>query len=117
MRRARLTGVGGGLIAIVLGAWGALIPFIGPYFNFGFSPDSTWHLTADRVWLCALPGAAAVIGGVMLIGARSRRTGMAGGWLALAAGAWFVVGPAVSLLWSGATTPLPIGRASCRERV
>jgi hypothetical protein len=99
-----------GLVIAGLGLWGALAPFVGPYFAFGFAPDTAWHVTADRVWLSAVPGVVAVIGGTMLFAAHRRQTGLAGGALALAAGAWFVVGPAVSLLWRNTTDPFAIGQ-------
>ncbi len=84
---------------LVLGAWGGLIPFIGPYFHYSFGGDQTWHFTMQRLWLCILPGAVAVIGGLMLMRASSRIGGLTAGWVALAAGVWFAVGPAVALLW------------------
>ena len=45
-----------GFLLILLGAWGALIPFIGPYFNFAYTPDQEWTWTAARGWLEVLPG-------------------------------------------------------------
>ena len=30
-----------GFAVIVFGAWGALIPLVGPYFDFGFDTDRT----------------------------------------------------------------------------
>ena len=56
----RSRGAASGLLVIVLGLWGALVPFIGPYFNFAFSPDQAWTWTAGRGWLEVLPGAVAV---------------------------------------------------------
>jgi hypothetical protein len=53
----------------------------------------------QRLWLDILPGAVAVLGGFMLMTASSRIGGLTAGWIALIAGAWFAVGPAVSLLW------------------
>ncbi len=88
-----------GLLVLVLGVWGGLIPFIGPYFHYSFGGDQTWHFTMQRLWLCILPGAVAVIGGLMLMRASSRVGGLTAGWVALVAGAWFAVGPAVALLW------------------
>jgi hypothetical protein len=41
----------------------------------------------------------AVIGGFMLFSAASRVGGLTAGWVAVAAGAWFAIGSAVSLLW------------------
>ena len=79
---------------ILLGIWGALVPFFGPYFHYAFGSDQTWHYTSERLWLCIIPGAVAVIGGLMLLRSAHRTSGLFGGWLALAAGAWFAIGPA-----------------------
>jgi hypothetical protein len=83
-----------GLILVLLGAWGALIPFVGPHFNFSYTPDQAWTWTAARGWLEVLPGAATVVGGLLLIASANRAGAMLGGWLATLAGAWFVVGGA-----------------------
>jgi hypothetical protein len=108
MRTARSTAAISGLLIALLGIWGALIPFVGPYFDYAFGVNQTWHYTADRMWLNILPGAVAVTGGLVLLASARRRALLGGALLALLAGAWFVVGPAVSLTWeSGAG---PIGR-------
>jgi hypothetical protein len=99
MRLPRTTGALSGLLITLLGLWGGLIPFIGPYFHYAFGGYQTWHYTSQRLWLCIVPGAVAVIGGLMLMRASSRVGGLTAGWVALAAGAWFAVGPVVSLLW------------------
>jgi hypothetical protein len=111
MRVARSTGALGGGLIIVLGVWGALIPFIGPYFHYAFGNFDAWHYTANRLWLDIIPGAVAVIGGVLLLTSARRETGLFAGWLAIAAGAWFAIGPAVSLLWHSAGNPIgaPMG--------
>jgi hypothetical protein len=85
----------------LLGLWGALIPFVGPYFDYAFGVNTTWHYTSERLWLCILPGAVAVVGGALLV-ARSRL----GGVLAMVAGIWFVVGPTLSLIWNHHTNPI-----------
>jgi hypothetical protein len=95
----RTTGALSGVLIVLLGLWGALIPFIGPYFHYAFGGYQTWHYTSQRLWLCIVPGAVAVIGGLMLLRATTRVGGLTAGWVALAAGAWFAVGPSVSLLW------------------
>lgn len=81
-----------GLLLVLLGAWGALIPFVGPNFDFAYTPGQSW--TAARGWLEVLPGAVTAFGGLLLILSRSRGSGMLGGWLAALGGAWFVVGSA-----------------------
>ena len=87
-----------GLLLVILGAWGALIPFVGPHFNFAYTPDQDWAWSSARGWLEVLPGAATVVGGLLLIVAGNRVTAMLGGWVAVAAGAWFVVGGEVAPL-------------------
>jgi hypothetical protein len=99
LRLPRTTGALSGLLIIALGIWGGLIPFVGPYFHYSFGGDQTWHFTMQRLWLNILPGALAVIGGFMLLRASSRIGGLIAGWVAVIAGAWFAVGPAVALLW------------------
>lgn len=93
---SRSRGALSGILLIVLGVWGAFIPFVGPYFDFAYTPDSPWTWTLGRGWLEVLPGAVTALGGVLLLLSRNRATAMLGGWLAVAAGAWFVVGRALA---------------------
>jgi len=111
LRLPRTTGALSGIVIVALGIWGALIPFVGPYFHYAFGGDQTWHYTSQRLWLDILPGAVAVIGGFMLLTAKTRTGGLIGGWLAVAAGAWFAIGPTVSLLWHHTSYPIgaPMG--------
>ena len=110
-RLPRSTGALSGLLVILLGIWGALVPFFGPYFHYAFGSYQTWHYTSERLWLCIIPGAVAAIGGLMLLRSAHRTSGLLGGWLALAAGAWFAIGPSISLLWHSAGNPIgaPMG--------
>ncbi|MDT5244972.1 MAG: hypothetical protein QOD36_2348, partial [Mycobacterium sp.] len=96
LQMPRSRGAASGFLLILLGAWGALIPFAGPYFDFAFGSDQAWTWTAARGWLEVLPGAATVVGGLLLLASRNRATAMLGGWLTVLAGAWFVVGRAVA---------------------
>jgi hypothetical protein len=96
LQMPRSRGAASGFLLILLGAWGALIPFVGPYFDFAFTPDQEWTWTTARGWLEVLPGAAAVVGGLLLLVSRNRATAMFGGWLTVLAGAWFVVGRALA---------------------
>ncbi|MGB9225833.1 hypothetical protein, partial [Mycobacterium sp.] len=98
LRMPRSRGAVSGLLLVILGAWGALIPFVGPHFNFAYTPDQEWAWTTARGWLEVLPGAATVVGGLLLIVSRNRATAMFGGWLAVLAGAWFVIGGQVAPL-------------------
>jgi hypothetical protein len=107
VRISRRTGAMSGFLLVVLGLWGGLIPLIGPYFGFAFGSHATWDVTWNRFWLDLLPGAAVLLGGLMLIVSGHRMSGTVASWLALAGGAWFAVGPAVSRLWEHG--PGPIG--------
>ncbi|HEU5419455.1 MAG TPA: hypothetical protein VFV41_17325 [Streptosporangiaceae bacterium] len=81
-----------GLLLVLLGAWAALGPFIGPYFNFAYAPDSAWHYSDGRLYLSIVPGVAALLGGLIVLATRSRAAGTFGGLLAAAGGAWLIVG-------------------------
>jgi hypothetical protein len=105
----RSRGAACGLLIVLLGIWGGLMPYIGSSFDYTFTPDSTWTWTAGRFWLELLPGLAAVLGGVVLIISGNRLVATLGGWLAAAAGAWFVVGPLVSPLWNTDFIGQPVG--------
>ncbi|MGZ5363514.1 MAG: hypothetical protein ACXWZR_05320, partial [Mycobacterium sp.] len=104
LQMPRSRGATSGFLLILLGAFGALVPFIGPYFDFSFTPDQPWTWTTGRGWLEVLPGAVTVMGGLLLLLSRNRATAQLGGWLAVAGGAWFIVGRVLA-------GPLAIGNA------
>src|SRR3954471_12002058 len=105
----RTRGAISGLLIVVLGAWGAIVPFVGPSFNLTIGPDATFHMTHGRLWLSLIPGVVAVVGGLMLLFSANRASAILGAQLALAAGVWFVIGPVLSQLWSSA--PGALGQA------
>ena len=111
----RSRGAVSGLLLVILGAWGALIPFVGPHFNFAYTPDRDWAWSTARGWLEVLPGAATALGGLLLIVSGNRVTAMLGGWLAVLAGAWFVVGGQVAPLLGIGSAGDPIA-ATDRKR-
>jgi hypothetical protein len=94
LRMPRSRGAVSGLLLILLGAWGAAAPFVGAHVDFAFHPSQEW--TAARGWLEVLPGVATILGGSLLLVSGNRAMAMLGGWLAVFAGAWFVVGRAVA---------------------
>jgi hypothetical protein len=98
MRRSR--GAFSGFLLILLGLWGALIPFVGPYFHYAYTPDKAWTYNTARLWLELLPGAAVFLGGFLLLIAGRRHTALFGALLAAAAGAWFTLGTMLSPLWN-----------------
>jgi hypothetical protein len=73
-----------------------LVPLFGHVFGFAYAQDSGWRWTAAIGWLEVLPGAATVLGGLLLVLSKNRATALLGGWLATVAGAWFVVGRALA---------------------
>ncbi len=88
-----------GLLALLVGAWGALAGYVGPYFGFRPVAQTTWVTNLDNGLLHLLPGAVAAAAGVMLLAMGPARRAVRGGAFALpalllvAAGAWFVIGP------------------------
>ena len=97
----RSRGAISGVLLVLLGIWGGLIPFIGPIFGYAYTPDRAWQFTMGRLWLEILPAIATVLGGLMLLASADRRVTIFGGWLAAVAGAWFAVGPTLSRLFNG----------------
>ncbi len=102
MRRSR--GAFSGFLLILLGLWGALIPLVGPYFHYAYTPDKAWTYNTARLWLEILPGAAVFLGGFLLMIAARRHTALFGALLAAAAGAWFALGTILSPLWNNHVT-------------
>jgi hypothetical protein len=99
MRIRRTHGILGGLLVALLGIWGGIIPFIGPYFHYAFTPDKAWTYTTGRLYLEILPGAGALLGGLIMMGARSRHAALFGSLLGIASGAWFVLGNVFAPMW------------------
>ena len=81
-----------GALLILFGLWGGLAPFVGPYFHFGYTPDSAWAYNSGRLYYSIIPGAAALVAGVLIIVTRSRILGTAAGVLGVLSGAWFAIG-------------------------
>src|SRR5271165_1962412 len=84
-----------GALLILLGLWGGLAPFVGPYFHYGYTPDKAWAYDSGRLYYSVIPGAAALLGGVLVTMTRNRGVGIGGGVIAALAGAWFVAGPGI----------------------
>ena len=101
LRVSRTRGVASGVLLVLLGCWGALVPFVGPYFHFAYTPDTAWTLTAGRFWLEILPGVATAIGGLILLVSAFRPAALVGAILAAAAGTWFALGSLIAPLWTG----------------
>ncbi len=83
-----------GVLIVLLGAFGLIIPFVGPLFDFGMGPEPAWVITTSRLIRHVIPGVAIILGGLMLLsgGRASRGVGTA---LAFLGGAWLTVAPVV----------------------
>ena len=93
-------GAGGvGLWTLLLAAWGGISVFVGPLFGYHPTSQTSWQWTTQNWLLHLVPGAVGVVAGLMMlgtIGARGfgRRSGISvASLLAIAAGAWFAIGP------------------------
>lgn len=99
MATPRSRGALTGFALMALGAWGALIPFIGTYFSYAYTPTSHWTMTLARFFLEVAPGIVTFVGGLLLLVSGNRFSASFGGYAAIAAGAWFVVGPLLAPLF------------------
>ncbi|WP_242902151.1 hypothetical protein [Actinomadura terrae] len=115
LRVPRGRGAAGGVLLVLLGAWGGLLPFVGPYLDFGFAPDDAWVYDTDRLQLSVAPGAATVLGGLVVLGTANRVLGVLGAWLAVLGGAWFAVGGPLAALWDVPGVGAPLGTEQGRR--
>jgi hypothetical protein len=56
-----------GLLLVVLGAWGGIVPFIGPTFGFSADGKGSWHWELTHALLSLAPGAAALLAGLLIM--------------------------------------------------
>lgn len=91
-----------GLFIALLGAWGGIVAFIGPLFGYHATTTSSWQWTTTNWLLHLVPGAMALVAGLSILGWTTRwasfkaRGALAfAALLAIVAGAWFVIGPAL----------------------
>jgi hypothetical protein len=103
----RTRGAVSAILLILLGAWGAIIPFVGPYFGYAYTPDTTWTYTVGRLWLSILPGGVVFLAGIMVLLVATRAAAMTSAFMAALGGAWFVVGPPIITMVSGTGTSGP----------
>jgi MFS family permease len=116
LRVRRSRGAMSGALLMLLGAWGAIVAFIGPTFGYAYTPASAWSFTSGRFWLELLPGIAALLGGLLVLVSAYRPVTLFGAWLAAVGGAWFVVGAVVAPTWINAriTAGVPVGSPTMR---
>ena len=107
LRVPRSRGAFSGLLLILLGLWGGLVPLIGPYLHYAYTPDKVWTVTSGRTWLEFVPAAGAIVGGVVLMVSKLRPWALLGASLAALGGAWFALGSVIVRFWM--RTPLAQG--------
>ena len=120
LRVRRSRGALSGVLLMLLGIWGALIPFVGPYFHFAYTPDRAFVATSGRMWLEVLPGVVTLVGGIVVLISRLRPAAVFGAWLAALAGAWFALGSLIAGRWAGlpaAGTPVGGSTRAALEQI
>jgi len=95
-----------GVLVIAVSAWGGIVPFVGPTFDFDMgSTTRAWVWTQSHWTLHLAPAVLGIVAGLMLELPDSRAAKRTGAFLALVAGGWFVLGPTLAPLWQhGGTT-------------
>jgi hypothetical protein len=99
-----------GLIALAVSAWGALVPYVGPAIGFAGDGSSSWHWNLAHTLIGLIPGAVGVLVALYLLAPRGAAVGRSkfalswAGLLAIASGAWFMIGP---LAWPVLYTSRP----------
>ncbi len=89
-----------GLIAVIASAWGGIIPYVGPAFGFSADGSGSWQWNLTHSVLALVPGAIGVLVGFSFFApvrawavGRRRLSLTVAGTVAVACGAWFVIGP------------------------
>ncbi len=92
----------GGFLALLVSAWAAVIPFVGP--SFGFSPDGTASWTWNRAHVLGtlVPGTVSLLACLIVVVVARHPTGtlvpsriVSAGFLIFLCGAWFSSVPVV----------------------
>jgi len=94
--KVRVSGIG----IMLVGLWGALVPFIGPSFGYQMGGSAAWTWSESAATLHLIPGIAAILGGALMLGVAHSRMRL-GAVLALLGGAWFILGPTFRPAWAG----------------
>ena len=89
-----------GAIAVLVSAWGGIVPFVGPLFGYSADGSGSWHWDLAHSVLGFAPGAVGVVLGVFvvrqargIVAGKSRLSLATAGTLLMVVGAWFAIGP------------------------
>jgi hypothetical protein len=88
---------------MLLGAWAAILPYVGPAFGYRMTAAGSWTWTASAWELHLAAGALVLVGGMMLVLSRWGSTAI-GAWCAIVGGVWIVLGPLFASLWLPVTS-------------
>ena len=108
----RLTCRGTGLLLVGIAAWGGIVAFVGPTFDFTMAnTTSSWVWNESHATMHFAPGLVGVVGGLLLLTAPRAAIARLGALLAVVSGTWFVIGPTLEPLWhrGGVNTSGTIG--------
>jgi hypothetical protein len=88
-----------GVLTALVGAWGAVVAFVGPSFGFSGDGSVSWYWSFPHAMLWVVPGAVATLCGLSMLRLVPRAFAGLGrigsgviGLIVAACGAWFVVG-------------------------
>ena len=56
-----------GVVAVLVSAWGGIVPYVGPLFNYSGDGSGSWHWSLAHAVLSLVPGAAGVLLGLFVI--------------------------------------------------
>ena len=73
LRVPRSRGALSGALLVLLGIWGGLIAFVGPYFHYAYTPATAWTYTNGRLWVAGLLQEAATNSEAICCGRSSKR--------------------------------------------
>jgi hypothetical protein len=107
MRWTRAAAVTVGLLIVGVAAWGGIVAYVGPTFDFDTgTTTSAWVWSQNHTTLNLAPAVLGIVGGVLIMLPVAWRLARLGAVLALIAGIWFMLGPTVEPLWheAGAST-------------
>jgi hypothetical protein len=104
-------------MTVLFAAWGGISAFVGPVFGYRPTTFHAWQWVTQNWLLHLVPGAVGVVAGLMMLSMVSNRGGRRGGLglaalMAMAAGAWFVIGPAAWRMFESGTPFAPNASAN-----
>ena len=83
-----------GVFTLLVGAWAGIVVFVGPVFGYDAQGKTAWVWSSNHAFLHLAPGAGAVLAGLLIMAALPRTSmSILASILAIAAGAWLVIGP------------------------